>query len=84
MDNYLQLIARHPDLDSYFAETDLLRALTTTRSYGYDDVTCGGLSTFVYEWSATAGSLRVLVDWRRRQIAAIETDHRHEHDSCHE
>ena len=72
MENYLPLIARHPDLDSYFGETDLLRGLTTTRSYGYDDVTCGGISTFVYEWSGLSGSLRVLVDWRQRQIAAIE------------
>lgn len=78
MENYLPLIARHPDLGAYFRETDLLRGLTTTRSYGYDDVTCCGLSAFVYEWSSTAGSLRVLVDWRRRQVAAIETDHRPE------
>lgn len=76
MENYLPLIARHPDLCSYFSETDLLRALTTTRSYGYDDVTCGGMSAFVYEWSGPAGLLRVLVDWRQHRISTIDKDHR--------
>ena len=74
MENHLPMIVRHPTVGAYLAGTDLLRGLRTTRSYGYDDVDCGSLSAFVYEWSGRAGSLRVLVDWRRRRIAAIETE----------
>lgn len=72
MENHLPTIARHPTVGSCLVDTDLLKGLKTTRSYGYDDVNCGALSAFVYEWSGRAGMLRVSVDWRRRRIAAIE------------
>ena len=75
MENYLPMIARHPKLVPYFAATDLLRGLRVRRSYGYDEVMCGAVSAFVYEWAGPAGSLRVYIDWRQRRIQAIEHDH---------
>ena len=75
MENHLPMIARQCAVKDYFAATDLLRGLTTTRSYGYDEVMHAGVGVFVYEWSGPSGELRVLVDWRRREIVAIDIDH---------
>lgn len=72
MENYLPTIVRHPAVRGFFARCDFLRGLENRRSHGGDHIACGNLNLFAYRWSGGGDRLRVMVDWERRQIVAIE------------
>lgn len=74
MENYLPSIVKHPDTQAYFDRYDYIRTLQNERSYGYDAIEVNGLSVFEYCWKPRKfdDTLRVLVDWQKKEIVDIE------------
>ena len=74
MENYLPAIVKHVDAQPYFARHDYIRTLYNKRSYGYDAVEMNGLSVFEYRWKPRKADdiLRVLVDWKKKEIIDVE------------
>ena len=74
MENYLPSIVKHPDARPYFDRYDYIRTLQNERSYGYDAVDVDGVSVFEYCWKPrkTDDTLRVLVDWQKKEIVRVE------------
>ncbi len=74
MENYLPTIVKHVDTQPYFARHDYIRTLYNKRSYGYDAIEMDGLSVFEYCWKPRKfdDTLRVLVDWKKKEIIDVE------------
>jgi GNAT superfamily N-acetyltransferase len=72
MENYLPLILKDHSVGHYFRDVDYITALQGRRSYGYDDRIHNATSVFEYQWKSVHGGLIVEIDWRNRQIAAVE------------
>jgi len=74
MVNYLPSIVKLAAARPYFERYDYIRTLRNKRSYGYDAIEANGMSVFEYCWKPrkSTDTLRVLVDWQRKEIIDVE------------